>query len=182
MRIWKWKSQKRNPLWENDRLQKSVEVLWSSLENCVSTAAWCCKNLNIFSLQSVDAPMRLISCRGMQIGWSSGSNKEEIYAFDEVLSSRRDYCAFMGLRSTTSMLEKVRCTHLKYVGSLNFRLSIENIKKNFRLMFPTWPRDSSHLFGAEEEKNWLETRKRKTRRRFILSTELYIYSLYIIYL
>lgn len=106
--------------------------------------------------------MRLISCRGMQIGWSSGSNKEEIYAFDEVLSSRRDYCAFMGLRSTTSMLEKVRCTHLKYVGSLNFRLSIENIKKKLsanvsnvakRFFTLIWSRGGKELARDEEKEN-----------------------------
>jgi hypothetical protein len=45
------------------------------------------------------------------IKWIEG----EVQAFDEVLTSRGDFCACMGAQGVASLLEKASCEHVKSV-------------------------------------------------------------------
>jgi hypothetical protein len=53
---------------------------------------------------------------------------EEAEAFDEILSDRRDFCAFSGARGNTTILEKVGCEHVKAAVQPESILSIDNTK------------------------------------------------------
>jgi hypothetical protein len=56
--------------------------------------------------------------------WISG----EAEAFDEILSDRGDFCAFVGAWGATSILEKAGCEHAKAVVKLEFVFSVDDIK------------------------------------------------------
>ena len=53
---------------------------------------------------------------------------DKVEAFEQVLSERRDFCAFAGARGATSILEKVGCDHAKAVSRLDFAFSADDIK------------------------------------------------------
>jgi hypothetical protein len=59
------------------------------------------------------------------IRWIEG----EIEAFDEVLTSRGDFCTCVGARGSVSLLEKVGCEHAKAVIQLEFVVSANDIKE-----------------------------------------------------
>lgn len=46
------------------------------------------------------------------VGWI----EEEINAFDEEMGTTGMYCAMIGSRDASSVLEKVGCSHIKIVG------------------------------------------------------------------
>jgi hypothetical protein len=58
------------------------------------------------------------------IGWIS----HEAEAFEEVLNSRGDICAFSGARGITTVLEKKGCDHMKSLAQTKTDLSYEDIK------------------------------------------------------
>jgi hypothetical protein len=93
-------------------VQKIVEELWQSKEECFSTATKCCEKLkNMFvtigSFSSEKEFVRQDDSRVMK--WIEG----EVEAFDEVLTGRDDFCACVGARGTVSKFEKARCEHAK---------------------------------------------------------------------
>jgi hypothetical protein len=51
-----------------------------------------------------------------------------VEAFDEVLSTRGDYCASIGARRATSLLKKASCEQVKAIIQHEFKFSIDNIK------------------------------------------------------
>jgi hypothetical protein len=53
----------------------------------------------------------------------------EIEAFDEVLTSRGDFCACVGARGTVSLLEKAVCDHAKAVIQPEFSVSANDIRE-----------------------------------------------------
>jgi hypothetical protein len=58
------------------------------------------------------------------IQWING----EAEAFEEILSDRGDFCAFVGARGAISILEEVGCEHAKTVAQPGFSLSTDDIK------------------------------------------------------
>jgi hypothetical protein len=58
------------------------------------------------------------------IGWIS----HEAEAFEEVLNSRGDICAFTGARGIATILERKGCNHVKFLAQSEAALSSEDIK------------------------------------------------------
>jgi hypothetical protein len=58
------------------------------------------------------------------VEWISG----EAEAFEEILSDRRDICAFSGARGIAAILEKARCDHVKAIAQTEAAFSTEDMK------------------------------------------------------
>ena len=58
------------------------------------------------------------------IEWISG----EAEAFEEILSDRRDVCAFSGARGVAAILEKSGCEHVKTLAQVEAEFSIDDTK------------------------------------------------------
>jgi hypothetical protein len=58
------------------------------------------------------------------IEWISG----EAEAFEEILSDRRDVCAFSGARGVAVILEKAGCEHVKTLAQAEAAFSIDDTK------------------------------------------------------
>lgn len=54
----------------------------------------------------------------------------EIRAYKNVLSTREDYCAWIGTRSTASILLKAGCQHIKACSEPDFDVSAENVRRS----------------------------------------------------
>lgn len=54
----------------------------------------------------------------------------EIRAYKEVLSTREDYCAWIGARSTASVLLKAGCHHVKACTEPNFKVSANSVRRS----------------------------------------------------
>jgi hypothetical protein len=52
----------------------------------------------------------------------------EAEAFEEILSDRRDVCAFSGARGVATILEKVGCEHVKTLAQAEAAFSIDDTK------------------------------------------------------
>jgi hypothetical protein len=66
--------------------------------------------------------------------------KGEAEAFEEVLSGRRDVCAFSGARGIATILEKAGCEHVKILAQAEAAFSIEDTKD---------PSDEASLIGGK---------------------------------
>ena len=51
----------------------------------------------------------------------------ETYAFKSVLSAQDDYCAWIGIRSTASILLKARCNHVKVCTDPDLRVPADHV-------------------------------------------------------
>jgi hypothetical protein len=112
---------------EHARVQKNVEELRQAKEKCYNVATECAKNMkNNFSKVGTFSTEKNFICGDPDgvIRWING----EIEAFKEILSNRRDFCAFAGVRGAVSVLEKVGCNHAKVVVHPGFSLSADDIK------------------------------------------------------
>jgi hypothetical protein len=58
------------------------------------------------------------------IKWISGEAK----AFKEILSDRRDVCAFSDARGISAILEKVGCDHIKAISQAEAAFSVDDMK------------------------------------------------------
>jgi hypothetical protein len=56
-------------------------------------------------------------------------NEGEIKAFDKVLTSREDFCVYVGAQGAVSLLEKAGYEHAKAVIQLEFSVSMNDIKE-----------------------------------------------------
>jgi hypothetical protein len=54
------------------------------------------------------------------------SNEAE--AFEEILSDRRDICAFSGARGVATILEKAGCEHVKILAQAEAAFSVDDMK------------------------------------------------------
>jgi hypothetical protein len=59
------------------------------------------------------------------VRWIEG----EVEAFNEVLTGREDFSAYVGARGAVSLLEKAGCEHAKVVIQLEFTVSTNDIKE-----------------------------------------------------
>jgi hypothetical protein len=97
---------------ERLRVQKNVEEFRGSKERCYEISLECAKTLeNSFAkVGAYSFEQKFI--RGDPDGvvqWIS----REVEAFEEILSDRGDFCAFVGSRGVTVTLEKAGCEHVK---------------------------------------------------------------------
>jgi hypothetical protein len=53
---------------------------------------------------------------------------DEAEAFEEILSDRGDFCAFVGAHGVVSILEKVGCDHAKAVVQPDFAFSADDVR------------------------------------------------------
>jgi hypothetical protein len=53
---------------------------------------------------------------------------DEAEAFEEILSDRGDFCAFVDARGVVSILEKVGCDHAKAVVQPDFAFSADDVR------------------------------------------------------
>jgi hypothetical protein len=112
--------------WAN-HLEKSVEELHASKKRCYEKSIECVKkvktsfgNVGAFSSEEnfikgdPEGPIEWIS--------------HEAEAFEEILNSRRDICAFSGAREIATILERKGCEHVKFLAQSEAALSSEDIK------------------------------------------------------
>lgn len=84
----------------------------------------------------------------------------KVGAFNGILSTRGDYCAWICARSTTSVLLKAGCSHLKACLDSDFNVPMENVKRStieasewgkfsIRYMAKGWK--GHHYWGVKED-------------------------------
>jgi hypothetical protein len=54
----------------------------------------------------------------------------KVGAFKGILSTREDYCTWIGAWRIASVLLKAGCSHIKTCMDLDFKVSVENVKKS----------------------------------------------------
>jgi hypothetical protein len=112
--------------WAN-HLEKNVEELRASKKRCYEKSVECVKrvktsfaNVGAFSNEEnfikgdPEGPIEWIS--------------HEAEAFEEILNSRGDICAFSGARGIATILERKGCEHVKFLAQSKAALSSEDIK------------------------------------------------------
>jgi hypothetical protein len=112
--------------WAN-HLEVNVEELHASKKRCYDKSIECVKKIKS-SFASVGAfSSEENFTRGNPEGpieWIS----HEAEAFEEILNSRGDICAFSGARGIVTILEKKGCEHVKSLAQSETALSPEDIK------------------------------------------------------
>ena len=112
--------------WAN-HLERNVEELRASKKRCYDKSLECSKKIKT-SFASVGAfSSKENFTRGNLEGpieWIS----HEAEAFEEILNSRGDICAFSGARGIATVLEKKGCEHIKSLAQSEATLSSEDIK------------------------------------------------------
>jgi hypothetical protein len=112
--------------WAN-HLEKNVEELRASKKKCYEKSIECVKKIrtSFASVGAFSSEENFI--RGDPegpIGWIS----HEAEAFEEILNSRGDICAFSGARGIATILERKGCDHVKFLAQSEAALSSEDIK------------------------------------------------------
>jgi hypothetical protein len=112
--------------WAN-HLERNVEELHASKKRCYDKSIECAKKIKS-SFASVGAfSSEENFTRGNPEGpieWIS----HEAEAFEEILNSHRDICAFSGARGIATILERKGCEHVKFLAQFETALSSEDIK------------------------------------------------------
>jgi hypothetical protein len=99
---------------ERLRVQKNVDELHQEKEECYNVAMKCCNKLkDSFAKVGAFSTHQNFICGDPDgvIRWISGEAED----FEEILSDRRDFCAFADACGAVSLLEKVGCKHAKAV-------------------------------------------------------------------
>jgi hypothetical protein len=112
--------------WAN-HLEKNVEELRASKKRCYDKSIECVKKIrtSFASVGTFSSEENFI--RGDPEGpirWIS----HEAEAFEEVLNSHGDICAFSGARGIATILERKGCDHVKSLAQSEAALSSEDIK------------------------------------------------------
>jgi hypothetical protein len=110
-----------------NHLEKNVEELRASRERCFEKSLDCVKKIKASFAQVGAYSTEENFIRGDPEGvveWISG----EAETFEEILSDRRDVCAFSGVRGISAILEKAGCDHIKTMTQAKAALSIDDTK------------------------------------------------------
>ena len=112
--------------WAN-HLETNVKELRASKKRCYDKSIECAKKIksSFASVGAFSSEENFI--RGDPegpIGWIS----HEAEAFEEILSSRGEICAFSGARGIATILERKGCDHVKFLAQSEAALSSEDIK------------------------------------------------------
>jgi hypothetical protein len=112
--------------WKN-HWEKTVVELRSSKERCYEKSMACVEKIKT-SFANIGAYSNednfVVGDPEGPIEWIKG----ETEAFEEVLSGRRDVCAFSGARGIAAILEKAGCEHVKVLAQTEAAFSIEDTK------------------------------------------------------
>jgi vacuolar-type H+-ATPase subunit H len=112
--------------WAN-HLEGTVEELRSSKKRCYDKSMQCVKRMKT-SFASVGAfSSEENFTRGNPEGPIEWIN-HEAKAFEEILNSRGDICAFLGARGIATILERKGCEHVKILAQSETALSFEDAK------------------------------------------------------
>jgi hypothetical protein len=115
-----------NDQWAN-HLEGNVEELRASKKRCYDKSIECTKKIKT-SFASVGA---FSSEENFTRGNPEGSIEwisHEAEAFEEILNSRGDICAFSGARGIATILERKGCEHVKSLAQSETALSSKDIK------------------------------------------------------
>jgi hypothetical protein len=110
------------------RMQKNIEELRDSREKCYEVSMDCARKLkdSFAKVGAFSLEQKFIrdDLEGV-IQWIG----EEIEAFEEILSDRRDFCAFGGTRGVATVLEKIGCEHVKAAAQAEALFSADDTKE-----------------------------------------------------
>jgi hypothetical protein len=113
--------------WTSARLQKNVDELQESKERYYKKSLDCAKKLkdSFAKVGAYSSEQKFIrgDPEGM-IEWIG----EEAKAFDEILSDRGDFCAFVGARGVAAILEKTGYEHVKAATQTETIFTLDNTK------------------------------------------------------
>jgi hypothetical protein len=112
---------------ERSRAQRNVDELRATKEKCYDMAMECTKNLkNNFSKDGAFSSKQkfIYGDPDGVIQWINS----EAEAFEEILSDRGVFCAFVGARGAVSILEKVGCDNAKVVVQPDFVFSANDVR------------------------------------------------------
>jgi hypothetical protein len=112
---------------ERLRVQKNVEEPHQAKEECYNVAMQCCNKLKSSFAKVGTFSTEKNFIRGDPNGvitWIGGEDE----AFDEILSDRGHFCAYIGARGAISLLEKAGYEHAKVVIQPEFSASANDIK------------------------------------------------------
>jgi hypothetical protein len=119
-------NQEISEYWKN-HLEKNVEELHTSKERCFEKSLDCVNKIKASFAKVGAYSSEENFIRGDPEGvieWISG----EAETFEEILSDRRDICAFSGARGILAILEKARCDHIKTMAQAEAAFSVDNTK------------------------------------------------------
>jgi predicted RNase H-like nuclease (RuvC/YqgF family) len=110
-----------------DHLEVTVEELRSSKKRCYNKSIDCVKKLK--------ASFAKVGAFSSEENFSRGNPEgpiewidHEAEAFEEILTSRGDICAFSGARGIATILEKKGCEHVKILAQSEAALSLEDAR------------------------------------------------------
>jgi hypothetical protein len=113
--------------WSKTRLEKNVEELRESKERCFEKSLDCVRKLkNSFAkVGAYSSEENFIQGdpKGV-IDWISG----EAEAFEEILTDRRDICAFTSAWGIAAILEKGGCDHVKATAQIEAAFSTDDTR------------------------------------------------------
>jgi hypothetical protein len=154
--------------WKN-YLEKTVEELRASKERCFEKSLGCVEKIktsfaNVGAYSNEDNFIRG-DPKGV-IEWISG----EVEAFEEILSDRRDVCAFTGARRVSAILEKAGCNHVKTLAQAEAAFSVDDTKdpsaeaslmggKFFTDIWENGGREMAHKIMKKSEKDIHDARE-----------------------
>jgi hypothetical protein len=113
---------------EMARVQKNIEELRDSKEKCYEVSINCAKKLkdSFAKVGAYSSEQRFIRANPEGVIQWIG---EEVEAFEEILSDRGDFCAFVGARGVAAVLEKTGYNHVKAAAQAEVTLSVEDTKE-----------------------------------------------------
>jgi predicted RNase H-like nuclease (RuvC/YqgF family) len=110
-----------------DHLEGTVEELRSSKKRCYNKSIECVKKLK--------ASFAKVGAFSSEENFTRGNPEgpiewidHEAEAFEEILNSRGDICAFSGARGIATILEKKGCEHVKILAQSEAALSFEDAR------------------------------------------------------
>jgi hypothetical protein len=130
------------------------------MKNCSTLGNRCCNELEkTFSSAGAKSQSKCfadVNLEGMMCWILS-----ETRAYKGVLSTRDDYYAWIGTRSTTSVLLKAGCNHVRTCTEPNFKVSANNVQSSIveapewskKLLSDIWTKGGKKINIEESMKN-----------------------------
>jgi hypothetical protein len=153
------KELKANVETEAEKNAKLSETVKNLRDNCSGFTTRCINWLKeIFN--SVGATSEEITPSTKDIPGAFDHIKNEVEAFDEVITGHKDFCALVASRGTTAAFMKVGCNHTRVVNKPNFNLSSSDLVDiptearsiGNRFITQIWAKGMRELAGDETRK------------------------------
>jgi hypothetical protein len=161
---------------ETARVQKNIEELRDSREKCYKVSMDCVRKLkdSFAKVGAYSSEQKFIwgNPEGV-IQWIG----EEVEAFEEILSDRGDFCAFVGARGVAAVLEKSGCEHVKAAAQAETIFSVDDTKEpsteatlmGGKFYSDIWMKGSREMTGeaikkSEKNRTMPEWRRRKLKK------------------